>query len=151
MLHHAAQQQQHRRGLHQRHRRFNIKLRARIKTDEAAVLRTFLLTAPSPPRPICLASVAEVSPGCKGLLAAQQLQPSQAALLLPPYNTLSVPVASPEAAGEASAADRVYQWECSWLQAFERVHGPLPPVLVDYLMQQGDACLDVGTGRCTHL
>lgn len=150
MLHQGAQQQ-NRHGLQGRCGRFSTKLCASTKTHEAAVLRTFLQAVPSPPRPICLARVVEVSPGCKGLVAAQQLQPSTAALMLPPYNTLSVPVTDQQAAGAASAADNVYQWECSWLQAFERVHGPLPSVLVKYLGQQGDAHLGAGTGRCTGL
>lgn len=66
-------------------------------------------------------------PGCKGLEATQHLQPGQPAIILPCYHSLSVPLSGQEP-----------QWEASWLVAFERVHGPLPTALVDFLLEDLD-------------
>jgi hypothetical protein len=109
-----------------RHKCLHVRASAKaLRPQEAAAARQYQQTSSTAaPKPLCLARVVEVSPGYKGLVAAQQLQPGQAALVLPSYNTMSVPLSS----------EAVHQWECEWLDPFERAHGPLPAALVDLLM-----------------
>lgn len=100
-------------------------LAAALQPHELAALQMFQQTG-RPQRSICLAKVAEAAAGCgRGLVAAQHLQPGQPVLTLPVHNTLSVPL---------PGSSSVYQWECEWLEPFERAHGPLPLQLVDFLM-----------------
>lgn len=125
----VQQQQQHRfcRQVHPRCQRLAaVVSKSVLQTHHKEALRAYQQAAP-PKQPVCLARVSEVMPGCRGLVAAQQLQAGQPVLALPPSNTLSVPLGG-----------GVHEWESDWLEPFERAHGSLPPVLVDRLMQTVD-------------
>jgi hypothetical protein len=127
------------------HRHIGLHVCASVKAlrpHEAAAARLYQqTTSTAAPKPLCLARVVEVLPGCKGLIAAQQLQPGQAAVLLPSYNSLSVPLSS----------EAVYLWECEWLEPFERAHGPLPAALVDLLTDHTGFSMPCGELQATDM
>lgn len=73
--------------------------------------------------PTCIATLIETVPQFKALTAASDLHSGQTVLLLPPCNSLCVPVNGP-----------IYSWERDWLEPFEASHGPLPAALYHYLI-----------------
>lgn len=117
---HTRQRQQHTRRC--RHLYLLRPPAAALQPHETEALRAFLHNT-APRTPLCLGRIStDTQSSSRGLAATQRLQPGQPAILLSPSYVLSAPTGKEQ------------QWESDWLVPFERLHGPLPPVLVELLM-----------------